>query len=270
MPSSSPCVPCCDTPLSVAVPGPEGPNGTAGTNGVNAFSVTTDLVTNPGPGNQVQVFLDTTAWMVVGQIVVFAGPETYRVVSIGSSISATLEYLGYAGDLGGNSIIGTQVSPSGAQPALTTLAAIATGTPYDLLDTGFAFIDFQGGGSTDPSITLPDGTYLLFASARVGMTAATYGIAPVSTVGIQLQRTNNTPGTVKVYPGSTVNAVAYQSVPESTAVTDANVFEIVLCAVPYTTSAANDIVQLWANCSAIATPGDLQITAAQIIAVRIS
>lgn len=232
----------------------------------------------PAIGSPVTVSLDTSEWMVVGQIVSFGGPATFRVSSIPNTTSATLVFLGYSGDLAPGVTIsaGTQVSPSGTQPALSTYEAIADGTAYNLLSTGFALIDFTGGGSVDPSLTLPGtGKFILFASARVGVTGATNGGAPLTTVGIRLQRTNNTPGTLPSYKTITpsftspTNAEAYRDTPVMTASTDPDAYDIIMQPVVYETNTSGDVIELWANASA-APGGTLQITQAAIVAVKLS
>jgi hypothetical protein len=119
MSAAIPCVPCCTTTQVVNVPGLQGAPGTNGINGVNAYAMTTaDFTTPSSDGANVSVSLTNTLWMVVGMVVIIGqgggaalpvghtGPATFRVVSLPSSISATLSFLHRTGDVGNNILIG--------------------------------------------------------------------------------------------------------------------------------------------------------------------
>jgi len=141
MSAAIPCTPCCSTPQSVDIPGPEGDAGSNGLDGENSFTQSTADFVIPAIGDTVLVPVVSSLWMVEGQVVVFAGPASFQVISLPSSTSVELEFLGYALDLSPGATItaGTQVSPGGTQPfqVLTASAALnfpdtATQTSEDL------------------------------------------------------------------------------------------------------------------------------------------
>lgn len=286
MPDVIPCTPgCCTTTPPVNIPGPEAADGADGTNGINAFSYLGAIglvipeIGSPAASNP--VLFDTTEWMVIGQKIVFDGPATFRVTSIPTTTTANLTFLGYAGDLlSGTISAGAEVSPSGTQPAIPTYEAIANtlGTPYDVLDTGFAKINFTGGGSSDPELQLPSsGKYILFASARCGGAGMTNGAVLPVNVGIQLFGSNNGVGVLKTYTpipalANTPLAEAYHDVPFTAgAWTEANLFEIIMQPIYYETVNPDDIIQLRANANALGSIGGIiQITQAAIVAVKLS
>lgn len=117
MSSPSPCVPCCTTPQTVAVPGPEGVGGADGLDGVNAYSLLTTPFTSDG-NTTWTLGVSSSAWMVPGQIIVIGdatnGPVHLRVVSIPNATSVIAVELNYAGDGIGDAIpVGAKISPAG-------------------------------------------------------------------------------------------------------------------------------------------------------------
>lgn len=122
MSSPSPCVPCCTTPQTVAVPGPEGVGGADGLDGVNAYSLLTTPFTSDGTTTWT-LGVSSSAWMVPGQIIVIGdatnGPVHLRVVSVPSATSVIAVELNYAGDGIGDAIpVGAKVAPSGGGIAM--------------------------------------------------------------------------------------------------------------------------------------------------------
>lgn len=187
MSSPVPCVPCCTTPQTVNVPGVQGlagSNGTNGTNGVSAFTTTTQAFTIPAVGSTVTVQVGSTAFMVIGQVLIIGqgnlalanpGPMTCVVTVILGSTSMTVKALGYPGDKTNPATIdiGAIVSPAGVLPSLLSAftTAYGAGTAYTLTNTP-AEVNF---GTTPLSITLPSaGTYLLFAAVRYDYVGTTY------------------------------------------------------------------------------------------------
>ena len=133
------CCPNCGTTITVNVPGADGPdgvdgvdgaNGADGANGINAYTKVTDdpAFVIPIIGGSVVVNVEDSTWMVVGQIVIIGvavdgdgnGPAHFIVVSLPSSTSVELEYLGLSGDLadGETILLGSTVSPSAAPSAV--------------------------------------------------------------------------------------------------------------------------------------------------------
>jgi len=104
------------------VPGLEGAPGLDGTDGINAFTHTTADFVLPNGGDTVLVTVDSSAWMVIGQVLIVGvgadgngnGPAHFRVSSLPSSTSASLEFLNIAGDLLPADTVtsGSTVSPS--------------------------------------------------------------------------------------------------------------------------------------------------------------
>lgn len=139
----------------------------------------------------------------------------------------------------------------------SSISGLAAGTAYSLTNTA-ALVDF---GTTDPAITvnLP-GTYILMGRARVDYAAATF--AAVRTVTFKLRRSNNTPsdisGTSSSFLTQIITALSF------TALT------VNLPPVVYTTTNADDVIQLWGSVSAVPTAGTIDVTEASVVAIRLS
>lgn len=98
-----------------------------GTNGVNAFTHLIGALVIPVAPNTVTVGVETSIWMVVGQVVIIGegvnpsdnpnGWAHFLVTALPSSTSVTLEPLDYLGDAaaGQTLAIGCTVSPAGLQ-----------------------------------------------------------------------------------------------------------------------------------------------------------
>lgn len=132
----------------------------------------------------------------------------------------------------------------------------ASGTAYDLTGTAAA-IDF---GTTDPSLTLPlSGNYLIFSRATVAFSGATF--AGNETMTLKLRRTNNTASDV-------TGASSTQTLPIIT--TQTNSFgTVVLPPVLYSTQNGNDAIAMYGALSDLPGAGDVQVTEAEIIAIRL-
>lgn len=119
------CCNPCGTIQPTQVPGLEGPPGLDGTSGINAFSTTTANFVVPAISGNVVVTLDSSVWMVIGQVVIAGagyanpaagGPAHFTVTSIPTATTVELQFLGSVGDvLSGETILaGATVSPSAA------------------------------------------------------------------------------------------------------------------------------------------------------------
>lgn len=130
MSTPTPCVPCCTTPLSVAVPGVQGDPGTDGSNGINAFSILQIGFTAAGAGNSHTLTVDTSQWMAIGQIIVVDGPVHMIVTATPTATTVTATELGYAGDVAGAIAALVKISPAGVGQVaiLTGQATLAAGT----------------------------------------------------------------------------------------------------------------------------------------------
>lgn len=147
--STNSCACPCPDPTITEIPGSPGEAGTAGadgTNGVNAFTTTTANLTLPaaaGPVVLATTFADSS-WMAVGQrIFISDGTNfgTFTVLTLPSSVSATLNWDDYPGDSVGTTVIlsGAQVSPSGTVPVFSPPANLTDstgGTPGATLAAG--------------------------------------------------------------------------------------------------------------------------------------
>lgn len=133
MSAASTCDCPCPTEVLTQVPGSPGTPGEAGSdgsNGINSFSVLTANLLMPGaPGPVVAVTsVGVSSWMALDQVL-FISDGTFqghfKVLTIPTSTSVTLEWLDYPGDSAGGSTIttGAIVTPSGV---LFTIGALPT------------------------------------------------------------------------------------------------------------------------------------------------
>ncbi len=267
MPATVPCAPqCCPTTQTVQVPGGEGLPGLNGTNGFNAFSIVSAPFVVPAIGGTVTVaVLDSTQWMVVGEVVVAGagiagsgGPAHFLVSSVPSSLTAVLQFLGYAGDVAAAATIGANstLSPSGSLSSLSApLSVVGAGTAYAVTATP-ALINL---GTTDPSLTITSaGTWLLVGRVRFQYNGATFAAVQAATA--IFERTNNTPGAISNSGGILPTQIV------TTYTKDAGTVTIVL---PYTTTNVNDILELWASVSVVPSAGSLDVVNAEIYAQKL-
>jgi hypothetical protein len=133
--------------------------------------------------------------------------------------------------------------------------ANGSGSVYALTDTAAAV----NLGTDDPTITLGvAGTYLLFASAQLEYAAATI---TTQTAALKLRRTNNTAADIT---GSTVAI----DLPVVTTLTHTvGIFQTP--PVLYTTTEDDDAITIFANLSAAAGAGAVNVSDANIVAVRL-
>lgn len=132
----------------------------------------------------------------------------------------------------------------------------ASGTVYSLTNTSTA-LDF---GTTDPSVTLnAPGTWLIFSRCNLKYTAATF--AASRTVTLKLSRTNNTAGDI------TNATVTFLTDIITTLTYTAGVVSIP--PVLYTTTNADDAITIKGDVGVVPTAGSLDVTAAEIIAIRL-
>ncbi len=133
---------------------------------------------------------------------------------------------------------------------------VGAGSAYNLTATPAA-VDL---GTTDPAITLPGaGTYLIMARAKLDYVGATF--AAVRTATVKLRRTNNTAADL------TGGSLAL-----STEIITTLTYTMEQCAwqVVYTTANADDAITIFGDVSVLPTAGNLQVTDASIIAIRLT
>lgn len=283
----------CATPEVFDIPGTAGATGAAGadgTDGANAFTTTTAAITLPGaagPVVAISSFVDTS-WMGVGQIIFISDGTDFahlKVLTIPSSVSATLEWMDYEGDAAGGSVLGngSTVSPSGTQPSIpspttvanggtnsatatlaraalgvggASLTVYAAGTAYQLTNTS-ALLNF---GTTDPSLTITSaGVWLILARARIDYTGSTF--AAVRTGTLKLRRTNNTAADLANSSASFLTDII------TTLTYTLGVID--LQPVIYTTTNNNDVIELWGDISVVPSAGSLDASEASIVAVKL-
>lgn len=158
----------------------------------------------------------------------------------------------------------SKLSPGGSSgflspksPTNSTLAVYAVGTGYSLTNTAAA-LDF---GTTDPSLTLSaPGTYLILARAKIDYTGATF--AAVRTITLKLRRTNNTAADL------TSGSTTFLTQIITTLTFTAGV--VSLPPVIYTTTNANDAITIFGDVDTVPTAGSADISAAEIVAIRLS
>lgn len=188
MPATTVCVPCCPTVQSVNVPGIQGADGADATNGVNAFALYTGANTTvpANPGDSATFAVDSSAWMVVGQIIIAAITATtwahFQVTALPTTTSVTLEYLGYPGDVpGGTALLtGTKFGVAGMRGGGSVYI---TSTAVNLSAT--AFMDVILTTADGKTITLPTAIGITGKVYTVKQTAAHAAGTTIATSGGQ-------------------------------------------------------------------------------------
>lgn len=132
----------------------------------------------------------------------------------------------------------------------------AAGTAYTLTITS-AGVTF---GTTSPIVTLDkSGTYRIEARVKLQLTGATF--SQVRTVTLKLRRTNNTAADL-------ADSVTTVTAPVVT--TNTSTLEVLtLPDAIYPTNNINDVIQLFADISALPSAGSITITEASIFAQRL-
>lgn len=138
--------------------------------------------------------------------------------------------------------------PQGVVAVSTT----AAGTAYTLTNA-FAAVDF---GTTDPTITLPAGTFILVASLQASCVGASFAAA--EDVRAILRRTNNTP--------ADIGTERCQPIPIMTTLSVGGP-SINLIFNGYSAT-VGDIITINAKLSATPSAGSVTISACQIFAIR--
>lgn len=195
LPLATTCCDPCESPVSVAVPGPQGeagPAGAAGSNGVNAFTLFTANWTIPAELASAVAAVADTSWIAVNQIVYAAKADGsvigyFQATAIGGATSVTLKNLedaatgAYAGNSAPGTIIttGGKLCPGGMQGPGGTTSGAASGDlkgtyPGPKIAVGNAKGSLIVGNATD-SVALAAATdgyipsYLAAAGTGVGI-----------------------------------------------------------------------------------------------------
>lgn len=134
MSSVNPCVPCCTTPLSVAVPGPTGQTGITTTGA--SFVI-------PAIGSTVNITVGDSSWIkALKNLFISDGAVAgnFIVTLVNGATSITAKFLGFVGDSAAGSTI---ASGAVVMPGVGDLTV-----PWDL-DALTAFTDNSGGTKAD-------------------------------------------------------------------------------------------------------------------------
>lgn len=147
--SATNCACPCPDPTVTEIPGSPGADGTAGsdgTNGNNAYTVTTSTVILPAATGPVVLATSValSSWASIGQVIFISDGTNwghFRVLTLPSSTSFTLEWLDYPDDAAGTTVIasGATVSPAGVLATFSPPANLTdstTGTPGATLAAG--------------------------------------------------------------------------------------------------------------------------------------
>jgi hypothetical protein len=225
-------------------PGTDGSDGTAGTNGINAFTVTTADILLPAASGPVVLpsTVGVSSWASIGQVIFISDGTNwahFRVLTIPSAVSFTLQWLDYPGDSVGTTIIasGATVSPSGvlavlAVPlpsavdysALTAAGAVdnqavAAGVGVTTLTFEFDLATLTTGASEILTNYTPGYAFKILAISFV-VTDPGVGAGATQTINMEIGSTNLTGGVVNPTEANTATQGALVA---GTAVTANNV-----------------------------------------------
>lgn len=234
----------CPDPTITEIPGAPGENGAAGAagaDGINAYTITTATVTLPAAAGPVVAVttVGVSSWASVGQTIIIsdAGANkwgSFRILTIPSSTSFTLQWLQYDGDAAGATVLasGSTVSPSGVASPLSAALPNAftdntTGTASDTLaaGTGVTTLTF----AVD-LVTLTTGASEFLTDYVLGyafkilavdfvVTDVGAGAGAVQTINLEIGSTNLTGG---VITATLANTATQGVLVAGTAVTGAN------------------------------------------------
>lgn len=242
---------------------------TSGHNGENAYTLiiaATQVI--PALAANVTVNVVNSDWMVVGSNVVIGdvswGKATYQVVSLPTSQSAELTFLGYPADAapGVTMSVGSRVSVCGVLVPIETHSGIGTGVDFDLTITP-QILALSG---SQPTITLGGpGTYALYSSAQYRYTNAYKGHNPPASVTTAIHRLNNTPAYLTLAQSVWTATDQDFSLNQSRTA----MYSVLPCII-YTTTTTGDVLELWGWFSGLIDGGKISSTEASVVAIKLS
>lgn len=135
-------------------------------------------------------------------------------------------------------------------------AGYGTGTPYSLTTSSTKITM----GTTNPTVTLPSaGTYMIMSNLKLDYAGLTTVLA--STSSFKLRRVNNTASDV---PNATTTFTSTIATLLTGPAGDADMQGVL-----YTTNTSGDVIEMWGNRGANITVGNLNVSEAWIVAIRI-
>lgn len=232
----------CPDPEVVTIPGSAGEDGAAGaagTDGINAFTVTTANLTLPAAAGPVvaPLTVGVSSWASIGQVIIISDGTNwahFRVLTIPSAASFTLQWLDYDGDAVGTTVIasGATVSPSGVASPLSAalpnaLTDNTTGTASDTLAAGVGVTTLMFAVDLTTLTTLARELltdYVLGYAFKIlavdfVVTEEGTGAGATQTINLEINSTNVTGGVINPTLANTATAGALVA---GTAVTAAN------------------------------------------------
>jgi hypothetical protein len=115
-------------------------------------------------------------------------------------------------------------------------------------------------GTTDPSLTITSaGVWLILARVRIDYTGSTF--LAVRTGTLKLRRTNNT--------AADIANSSCQFLTDIITTLTYTLDVIDLPPIIYTTTNANDIIEIWGDISVVPTAGSIDASEASIVAIKL-
>ncbi len=233
----------CPDPVVTEIPGSAGEDGAPGADGaagVNAYTITTTAaLILPAAAGPVALAtpVGVSSWASIGQVIFISDGTNwghFRVLTIPSATSFTLDWLDYPGDAAGttNIAIGATVSPSGVLAALavplpTALTDNSTGTASNTIAAGVGVTTLTFAVDLASLTTLARelvtdyvlGYAFKILSVDFAVTDEGTGAGATQTINLEINSTNLTGGVINPTLANTATAGALVA---GTAVTAAN------------------------------------------------
>lgn len=163
------------------IPGVEGPTGSTGAQGQGAFTVTNQNFTTPAGGGTVNIYVNSTAWMAIGQTVFVGNSGLFQVQSFGvGGASPGPYFVGLYIFDAQNILSGTLCSApqtvTGSAPSGLTIGVV--GSPGFIVPTPSATFANQVSFSVNSSVPFGLGEWVSIANSGTN-----YGIFQIAGIG---------------------------------------------------------------------------------------